>query len=155
MITRYGLYLDFFKARFYDIQLPKPDCDEYKSKPIVLTDELLAEWESKATEIVKCEPFDYAEWYRESADSDAHFPLNILRIQHEDGTFSVEPVYKLFPIKRSNHIMLCNSLLEYCDVEKDLAYTADFNEKQMNAPARQWIPEWGSYIMEPSCKRLL
>lgn len=138
MITRHGLFMDDFKARFYDIQLGKPDTKE----PVVLTEQRLAEWDDRATEVVKCETLDYAEWYCETEEGDAQFPLNILRIQHEDGTFSVEPVYKLFPIEKKHHPFLRNTLLCYCDVEWDLQESIDIYEMTKNAPIRKLIPDF-------------
>lgn len=117
MIERRGLLWDGFKARYYDVQLPDPVKNGNDFEPIVLTDELLAEWDKKATEIVDCEAINDAEMIGDRLYGAEELRLSILRVRHQDGTVTIEPVYKLFPVGERKHCLMRNTLLCYRDVE--------------------------------------
>ena len=119
MIERTALeWRDFGKARFFDVQLPKPDKNRFQ---LVLTDELLAEWDAQATEIVDCEPINDSIGIGGIICGTCEQPLSILRVTHADGHVTIEPVYKLFPAGKNKHGYFRNSLLIYVDIEKEIS----------------------------------
>lgn len=141
MIERRGLFRDGFKAKFADLKIERPPMDECDCEPIVLTDELLAEWEAQATEIVDCEPINDAEWRGGRLYGSEELPLTIIRCVHPDGKVTIEPVHKLFPINKRNHFIMRNTLLGFVDVEWDLKRSIEWYQSSLNAPAREWCPE--------------
>ena len=120
---------DFGKARFFDVKLEKPEKDLTN---ITLTDELLAEWDSQATEIVDCEPINNSEGYLGSEE----VPLSILRVVHADGRVTIEPVYKLFGL-RGKHPLWRNTQLQFSDVEKDVLTSIEETQKSLNTKTKR------------------
>lgn len=118
MITKLGLAYDDFKAKFIDIKLV-PEWDEGKQewKNIVLTEELLKEWEnSDLGIIVDVEQIDECPWN-----------VQLTRLTFPDGHIQIEPFYKLFPIKPMYHKLLRNMLLVYTDSERWVKSAMDSN----------------------------
>lgn len=138
MIERNGLLWDGFKARFYDVQIPKPQTKE--DERIVLSEKLLSEWDAKATEIVGCEAINNSERIGDRLYGAEEVPLSVLRVVHQDGSITIEPVYKLFPIGK--HLIMRNTLLLYRNVKEDVKDCIRMNESSRNAPIRKQIPEW-------------
>lgn len=130
MIERSYLYHNDGKAIFRDLQLGRPTLVDGEFEPVVMSEEWLKRVEQMPGETVLVEPINDAIYTSEGeciagADECA---LSILRVTHQDGSVTIEPVYKLFPIDGKSHA-LRNSLLVYDDVMRDLRTWHNLYEK--------------------------
>lgn len=104
---------------------------------VILTDELIGEWNEKATEIVNGEPINDGKYDScgncyEGSEEDPL--LKIVRITHDDGRVSIEPGHKLFPLNKIAHCAYGyrNSLLVYKDYNWELKSRINEDEPYVN-----------------------
>ena len=122
MLTRYELNEKFHECRFYDIQM-EPTTEMDGETCIILSYELLKEWDEKASEIVEGEPINDAVYdeYGNCIDGADEYPfLTIVRVTHKEGSVTIEPVHKLFFLEKGRRWYLRNSLLVYSDENEKL-----------------------------------
>lgn len=133
MVSVLGLYLDNSVALLRDVMPPTPIWNERKKyyDPIIVTEELLAEWEKVPAEQVEVEPLTGNGLL---IGEGSCYRLHIVRCKHQDGHYSIQPEWKLFPLNPQRHKLLRNTQLWYVDVKEDVAYTMELNERMKNSP---------------------
>lgn len=131
MIERTQLFNNGGKAIFRDLQLDRPTLVDGEFEPVIMSEDWLKKVGQMPGEVVDIEPINDAVYDGEGeciAGAD-EVELSILRVTHQDGSATIEPVYKLFPIDGNRHGMLRNSLLVYDDVMGKLEARHNLDEK--------------------------
>ena len=136
MIYRYVFNGNFRKCRFYEMAMTPTTIFDGETC-IILTDELMHQWNEKATEIVLGEPINdacYDEYGNCIEGSEEDPLLKIVRITHEDGSVSIEPGHKLFPLNTNVPYAYGyrNSLLVYKDYNWELENRLNEDEPYVN-----------------------
>ena len=132
MVTNLGMYLDGGKCYLHEgIVPPTPVWDDRKKdfQPVTMTDDLLDSWRGNPAEIIEAEPLSGSGKF---VGEGASYTMHILRCKHQDGHFSVQPIWKLFPINPNRHEILRNMQLWYIDLAEEFKKTLQLNNDLAN-----------------------